>query len=72
MIAMEAGPLANVTSSILSFGKGTHNSSRAVEFPVEMTWLWRDYDACKTEQIYKIEVAEKAKPPIVCQSPSGR
>jgi enterochelin esterase-like enzyme len=48
----------------LSFGKGTHNSAHgAVEFPVEMTWLWRDYDASKTEQIYEMDAAEKAKPP---------
>jgi enterochelin esterase-like enzyme len=48
----------------LSFGKGIHNSAHgAVEFPVEMTWLWRDYDASKTEQIYEMDPAEKAKPP---------
>lgn len=47
----------------LSFGRGTHNSGHgAAEFPAEMIWLWRDYDAAKTEQIYQMEPAEKAKP----------
>ena len=46
-----------------SRGKGTHNSAQgAVEFPQEMIWLWRDYDPAKTEQIYEMEPAEKAKP----------
>jgi enterochelin esterase-like enzyme len=46
-----------------SFGKGTHNSGQgAAEFPEEMIWLWRDYDAAKTEQPFEIEAAEKAKP----------
>ncbi len=48
-----------------SFGKGTHNSGHgAAEFPEEMAWLWRDYDASKTEQAYEIDPAEKAKPPF--------
>jgi enterochelin esterase-like enzyme len=46
-----------------SFGKGTHNSGHgAAEFPAEMMWLWRDYDAAKTEQTFEIEPSEKAKP----------
>lgn len=46
-----------------SFGRGTHNSGHgAAEFPEEMVWLWRDYDAAKTEQAYEIDPAEKAKP----------
>ncbi len=46
-----------------SFGKGTHNSGHgAAEFPVEMIWLWRDYDPSKTSQTYEIEPAEKSKP----------
>ena len=46
-----------------SFGKGTHNSGGgAAEFPEEMIWLWRDYDAGKTEQAYAMEPSEKAKP----------
>ena len=48
-----------------SFGKGTHNSGHgAAEFPAEMTWLWRDYDPAKTEQIYNADPAEKSKPPF--------
>jgi enterochelin esterase-like enzyme len=46
-----------------SRGKGTHNSAQgAAEFPEEMIWLWRDYDPAKTEQIFEIDPAEKAKP----------
>ena len=46
-----------------SFGKGTHNSAHgAAEFPAEMIWLWRDYDAGKTAQTFAIEPSEKAKP----------
>jgi enterochelin esterase-like enzyme len=46
-----------------SFGQGTHNSAHgAAEFPVEMIWLWRDYDPAKTAQTYEIEPSEKAKP----------
>jgi enterochelin esterase family protein len=47
----------------LSFGEGTHNVAQgAAEFPEEMIWLWRDYDPAKTEQVYQIDSAEKAKP----------
>jgi enterochelin esterase-like enzyme len=46
-----------------SFGKGTHNGGHgASEFPAEMMWIWRDYDAAKTEQAFEIDPAEKAKP----------
>jgi enterochelin esterase-like enzyme len=46
-----------------SFGKGTHNSGQgAAEFPEEMVWLWRDYDANKTSYTYEMEPAEKSKP----------
>jgi enterochelin esterase-like enzyme len=46
-----------------SFGKGTHNSGQgAAEFPEEMVWLWRDYDAAKTAQDYRIDPEEQAKP----------
>ena len=45
------------------FGKGTHNSGQgAAEFPEEMMWLWRGYDASKTEQAYEMEASEKTKP----------
>ncbi len=46
-----------------SFGKGTHNPAHgAVEFPEEMIWLWRDYDASRTEQTYEMEKSEAEKP----------
>jgi enterochelin esterase family protein len=46
-----------------SFGKGTHNSAQgAAEFPQEMIWLWRDYDAAKTEQLFTPDSAEKDRP----------
>ncbi len=46
-----------------SFGQGTHNSGQgAAEFPAEMIWMWRDYDASKTEQAYEMETSEAAKP----------
>lgn len=46
-----------------SFGKGTHNPGQgAAEFPEEMIWLWRDYDAAKAAQTYEMEPSEKAKP----------
>ena len=47
----------------LSYGKGTHNGGHgASEFPAEMMWAWRDYDAAKTEQAYEMEPEEKGKP----------
>jgi len=47
----------------LSFGKGTHNAGHgAAEFPEEMVWLWRGYDAAKTEETYVMEPGEKALP----------
>ena len=46
-----------------SFGKGTHNAGHgATEFDKELTWLWRDYDANKTEQTYQIDPEEKSQP----------
>ncbi|MGA2729481.1 MAG: alpha/beta hydrolase-fold protein [Terracidiphilus sp.] len=46
-----------------SFGKGTHNSGHgAAEFPEEMMWLWRDYDAAKTEQEFMADPEEKDRP----------
>jgi enterochelin esterase-like enzyme len=46
-----------------SFGKGTHNSAHgAAEFPDEMMWLWRDYEASKTQQTYEMDPSEKTKP----------
>lgn len=47
----------------LTFGPGPHSGAHAgAQMPESMTWLWRDYDPAKTEQIYEQEAAEKAKP----------
>jgi enterochelin esterase-like enzyme len=46
-----------------SFGEGTHNPGQgAAEFPEEMMWLWRDYDAAKTEQEFMADPEEKDRP----------
>ncbi|HWB99856.1 MAG TPA: alpha/beta hydrolase-fold protein, partial [Bryobacteraceae bacterium] len=46
-----------------SFGHGTHNPAHGTaELPEEMTWLWRGYDASKTQQAYEADPAEKDKP----------
>jgi enterochelin esterase family protein len=46
-----------------NFGKGTHNPAQGeAEMPESMTWLWRDYDPAKTQQVYEQDAAEKAKP----------
>jgi enterochelin esterase family protein len=46
-----------------SFGGGTHHAALAAsELPECLTWLWRDYDPGKTEQIYEQSAEEKAKP----------
>ena len=47
----------------LSFGIGTHNGGHGnAEAPAALTWLWRDYDAGKTEQVFAADAAEKTKP----------
>ena len=47
----------------LSFGIGTHNGGHGnAEAPAALAWLWRDYDSAKTEQVYTMDPAEKAKP----------
>jgi enterochelin esterase family protein len=47
----------------LSWGGGSHNAAHGnAELPEELTWLWRDYDPAKTEQIYTMDPAEKTKP----------
>jgi enterochelin esterase-like enzyme len=47
----------------LSFGTGTHNGAQFnAHEPEAMMWLWRDYDAAKTEQTYVQEAAEKQAP----------
>jgi len=46
-----------------SFGTGAHsNAYGGTQLPEEMIWLWRDYDPSKTEQVYEMELSEKAKP----------
>lgn len=47
----------------LSWGNGSHSGSHgSAEYPTAMEWLWRDYDASKTEQTYTQEPGEKEKP----------
>ncbi len=46
-----------------SWAGGSHNAAHGnAELPEELTWLWRDYDAAKTEQTYQMDPAEKTKP----------
>jgi enterochelin esterase family protein len=46
----------------LSFGTGTHNGAQGnSEAPLELAWLWRDYDPAKTEQVFEMDAAEAAK-----------
>jgi len=48
-----------------SFGGGSHHAALAAsELPACLTWLWRDYDPTKTEQIYEQSAEEKSKPPF--------
>ena len=48
-----------------TFGGGTHHAAQfASELPEALTWLWRDYDPRKNEQIYVQDADEKAKPPF--------
>ena len=45
-----------------SFGVGPHSAGEGgAEFPEEMIWLWRDYDAAKTEQTFTQDAAEAAR-----------
>ena len=47
----------------LTFGPGPHSGAHAgAQMPESMTWLWRDYDPAKTEQVYEQDAAEKEKP----------
>ena len=46
-----------------TFGGGSHHAAQAAsELPECLTWLWRDYDPAKTEQIFEQSEEEKAKP----------
>ena len=45
------------------FGEGMHAIAQgALDLPESLTWLWRDYDPAKTQQLYEMEEAERAKP----------
>jgi enterochelin esterase family protein len=45
------------------WGIGTHSRNGGhAELPEELVWLWRDYDAAKTEQEFLPDPAEKDKP----------
>ncbi|HVW86390.1 MAG TPA: alpha/beta hydrolase-fold protein [Bryobacteraceae bacterium] len=45
------------------FGDATHDSAQAaLDLPESLTWLWRDYDPSKTEQVYQMDPAEASKP----------
>lgn len=47
----------------LAFGNGSHNGADAnSQLPLSLSWLWRDYNPAKTEQVYEQEPSEKAKP----------
>ncbi|MDP9169319.1 MAG: alpha/beta hydrolase-fold protein [Acidobacteriota bacterium] len=47
------------------FGDGMHAIAQgALDLPESLTWLWRDYDPAKTEQIYQMEESERVKPPF--------
>jgi enterochelin esterase-like enzyme len=46
-----------------SFGSGGHGPEQVeAQLPEVLTWLWRDYDAAKQEQVFQMEASEKAKP----------
>jgi len=45
------------------FGTAAHNGSQAsLDLPESLAWLWRGYDPAKTEEIYRMDPAEKEKP----------
>lgn len=47
------------------FGKGTHNAAQGkATLPQSLTWLWRDYDPARTEQVFEQEPAERILPPF--------
>jgi enterochelin esterase family protein len=48
-----------------SFGVGPHSAKEGgVEFPEEMSWLWRNYDPAKTTETFAQDPAEKDRPPF--------
>ena len=45
------------------FGEIMHSCAQAaLDLPEIMTWLWRDYDPAKTDQVYQQEEEERGKP----------
>lgn len=45
------------------YGTAGHDWAQpALDLPEALTWLWRDYDPAKIEQIYEQEASERAKP----------
>ncbi|HYI92381.1 MAG TPA: alpha/beta hydrolase-fold protein [Bryobacteraceae bacterium] len=45
------------------FGGGMHAIAQgALDLPESLAWLWRDYDAAKSQQQYEMEEAERVKP----------
>ncbi len=45
------------------FGNSQHNTEQgAAELPAALSWLWRGYDAAKTEHEYQMDPDEKDKP----------
>ncbi|HVW86519.1 MAG TPA: alpha/beta hydrolase-fold protein [Bryobacteraceae bacterium] len=45
------------------FGGGMHAIAQgALDLPESLVWLWRDYDAAKTQQAYEMEETERARP----------
>ena len=51
------------TSFHFSFAGGSHSGAHgSAEAPEALTWLWRNYDPSKTDQIYEQEPAERDKP----------
>jgi enterochelin esterase family protein len=48
-----------------SFGGGSHHAALAAsQLPECLTWLWREYDPAKIEQIFEQSAEEKSKPPF--------
>jgi enterochelin esterase family protein len=48
-----------------SFGGGSHHAALAAsELPQCLTWLWRDYDPARTEQVFEQSAEEQSKPPF--------
>ena len=45
------------------FGEGYHGGGQAgLDLPESLAWLWRDYDADRTEQTYEQDPAEREQP----------